>query len=60
MLYDHTLMLLNDVPHTMLILSLYLQMAMSKNRVYLNAGSLMLNVNDKEFDESLRILGSKK
>ena len=39
---------------------LCLQMAMSKNRVYLNAGSLMLNVNDKEFDESLQILGQKK
>jgi prohibitin 2 len=35
-------------------------MAMSKNRVYLNAGTLMLNVNDKDFDESLQILGQRK
>jgi len=27
--------------------------AASKNRVYINAGTLMLNVNDKEFDENL-------
>jgi len=27
--------------------------ASSKNRVYINAGTLMLNINDKEFDENL-------
>jgi len=27
--------------------------AASKNRVYINAGTLMLNINDKEFDENL-------
>ncbi|XP_033113578.1 prohibitin-2-like [Anneissia japonica] len=34
--------------------------ASSQNRVYLNAGSLMLNVSDKEFDESAKRIEKKK
>ena len=34
---------------------------MSKNRVYLNAGSLILNVNDIDYDDNLdAILKPKK
>jgi len=29
--------------------------AASKNRVYLNAQTLMLNINEKEFDEALEL-----
>ena len=36
---------------------LLLQIAASKNRVYLNAGSLMLNIADKDYDP---IIMSKK
>jgi hypothetical protein len=32
---------------------LALQIAQSKNRVYLDAGSLIMKVGDKEFDEHL-------
>ncbi|XP_071945490.1 prohibitin-2-like [Antedon mediterranea] len=34
--------------------------AASQNRVYLNAGSLMLNVIDKEFDDSVKRIEKKK
>lgn len=34
--------------------------AASKNRVYLNASTLMLNISDKDFDENLHSLMTKK
>ena len=30
-----------------------MQIASSKNRTYLNANTLMLNINDHEFDDNL-------
>ena len=39
----------------MLIYVFALQIAHSKNRVYLNAQTLMLNINEKEFDDSLEL-----
>ena len=44
-------------------IAVHFQIAASKNRVYLNAGSLMLNINEKEFDENLEsqlVRGKKK
>ncbi len=39
---------------------LVFQIANSKNRVYLNAGSLMMNIADPTFDEGVEALGKKK
>merc|ERR1712232_548577 len=35
-------------------------MAASRNRVYLNAGSLMLNINSEDFDANLDALAESK
>ena len=35
---------------------LFFQIAQSQNRVYLNAGSLMLNINEDDYDKGIKTL----
>ena len=35
------------------------QISQSQNRVYLNAGTLMLNINDDDYDKGIKGLGKK-
>ena len=39
---------------------LALQISQSQNRVYLNAGTLMLNINDDDYDKGVDSLNKKK
>ena len=39
---------------------MHFKIANSKNRVYLNAGSLMMNISDSKFDEGINTLVKKK
>lgn len=36
------------------------QISQSQNRVYLNAGTLMLNINDDDYDKGVDSLNKKK
>ncbi len=39
---------------------LVFQISSSQNRVYLNAGTLMLNINDEDYDKGITSLGGRR
>ena len=39
---------------------LYFQLQSSQNKVYLNASTLMLNINEKEFDQTVDDMKKKR
>ena len=37
----------------------FFQISQSQNRVYLNSGTLMLNINEEDYDKGIKSLGKK-
>ena len=46
--------------HVCMLCLLYFQLQSSQNKVYLNASTLMLNINEKEFDQTVDDMKKKR